>query len=65
MDPGDFLKILGTGGSIHDKREYLAEYRKYVEKTIVYDREYNSIFCLLRDFIEDGGNEKERGYHRA
>ena len=59
LDPGDFLKILGTGGSIHDKREYLAEYRKYVEKTIIYDREYNSLFCLLRDVTEEE-NEKEK-----
>ena len=60
LDPGDFLKILGTGGSIHDKREYLAEYRKYVEKTIVYDREYNSIFCMLRDVTEEESEKEKR-----
>ena len=60
MDPGDFLKILNSGGSIHDKREYMAEYRKYVEKTIVYDREYNSILCILRDVTEEETEREKR-----
>lgn len=60
MDPGDFLKILNSGGSIHDKREYMAEYRKYVEKTIVYDKEYNSILCILRDVTEEESEREKR-----
>jgi hypothetical protein len=38
-----------NGRNIHNKREYLAEYEKYVEKTIVYDEGYRLILCILRD----------------
>ncbi|MBQ2471251.1 MAG: 4Fe-4S binding protein, partial [Acholeplasmatales bacterium] len=32
LDPNDFIKVLSMGRPIHDKREYLAEYDKYVDK---------------------------------
>ena len=39
--------------NIHDKPMYLAEYEKYVEETIVYDREYRVLVCILRDVTEE------------
>lgn len=53
LDPEDFLKVLSTGRGVHNKREYLAEYEKYVDKTVVYDREYRLILCILRDVTEE------------
>lgn len=53
LDPTDFLKVLNSGRNIHDKRIYLAEYEKYVEETIVYDREYRLLVCILRDVTEE------------
>lgn len=53
LDPADFVAVLSKGRNIHDKREYLAEYEKYVEKTVVYDREYKVILCILRDVTEE------------
>ena len=53
LDPQDFLKALSTGRGVHDKREYLAEYEKYVDKTVVYDKEYRLILCILRDVTEE------------
>lgn len=57
LDPTDFLQVKNTGKNIHDKKVYLAEYNKYVEETIIHDKEYNMIMCLLRDVTEE---EKER-----
>ena len=57
LDPSDFLEVKNTGKNIHDKKVYLAEYNKYVEETIIHDKEYNMIVCLLRDVTEE---EKER-----
>ncbi len=57
LDPSDFLEVKNTGKDIHDKKVYLAEYNKYVEETIIHDKEYNMIVCLLRDVTEE---EKER-----
>ena len=53
LDPGDFMSVLSNGRNIHNKREYLAEYEKYVEKTIVYDEGYRLILCILRDVTEE------------
>ena len=53
MEPNDFLEVLSSGKSIHDKREYLAEYEKYVEKTVVYDKDYKVLLGILRDITEE------------
>ena len=47
------------GRPIHDKREYLAEYDKYVDKTIVYDKEYHLLLGILRDVTEEE-SQRER-----
>jgi uncharacterized Fe-S cluster-containing protein len=47
------MSVLLNGRNIHNKREYLAEYEKYVEKTIVYDEGYRLILCILRDVTEE------------
>ncbi|PWM44970.1 MAG: histidine kinase [Clostridiales bacterium] len=52
MDPKDFMTVRKTGRSIRDKRLYLAEYKKYVEQTIIYDKEYRILFCIMRDITE-------------
>ena len=53
LDPSDFISVLADGRGVHGKREYLAEYEKYVEKTVVYDKEYRLILCILRDVTEE------------
>ena len=53
MDPHDCLDVLNTGRDIHNKRVYLAEYEKYVDETIVYDKAYRLLVCILRDVTEE------------
>lgn len=53
MDTSDFVTVLNTGSRIEGKRVYLAEYDKYVEETIVYDREFRLLICILRDVTEE------------
>ena len=48
-NPADYLNVMTTGVPVRDKKRYLAEYQKYVEETIVYDREYHIIFSIMRD----------------
>jgi len=38
---------------MHDKRMYLAEYDKYVEETIIYDKEYRLLICIMRDVTQE------------
>lgn len=59
LEPGDFLQVLSSRKNIHNKRVYLAEYEKYVEETIVYDKEYHLLICILRDVTEEE-NQREK-----
>ena len=52
MDPKDFISVRKSGRGIRDKRVYLAEYGKYVEQTIIFDKEYRILFCIMRDITE-------------
>lgn len=53
LNPQEFLQAMTTGEEIHDKRVYLAEYKKYVEETVIYDKSYNIIMCLMRDITAE------------
>ena len=58
MDPKDFMDVR-NGAHISDKRVYLAEYKKYVEETIIYDTEFRSLMCIMRD-VTDEEEQRER-----
>lgn len=53
LDPIDFLTVANTKQSIHDKRIYLAEYEKYMEETVLYDKGYDIVIIILRDVTEE------------
>lgn len=53
LEPADFLHVLNTNQNIYDKRCYLAEYDKYAEETIIYDKDYRVIVCIMRDVTEE------------
>lgn len=59
LDPAPFLKVLESKRSLRDYRVYLAEYKKYVEQTIVYDMNYHMLVCIMRD-VTDEENEREK-----
>lgn len=65
LDPKDFIDVMQSGISIRDKRTYLAEYRKYVEETVIFDPEYRTIMCLMRDVtLEEQEHEKKETISR-
>ncbi len=59
MDPKPFLDVLQTHRGAPTSKIYLAEYDKYVEQSIVFDSEYHSLICLIRDITEEE-NERRR-----
>ncbi len=59
LDPGVFINVLNTGRGVYNEREYLAEYKRYVEQTIVFDRESRMLICIMRD-VTDEENEREK-----
>ena len=52
LNPADFLTVLGSGRTLN-KRVYLAEYERYVDETIIYDKDYRLLICLMRDVTEE------------
>lgn len=53
LDPVDFVEVLDTGNSIRNKRVYLAEYKRYVVQSIVYDKELRLLICNMRDVTDE------------
>ena len=53
LDPVIFLEVLNTGRGVYNQRTYLAEYKRYVEQTIVYDRESRLLICIMRDVTDE------------
>lgn len=59
LDPSPFIDALATGRGIRDKRVYLAEYKRYVEQTVVYDRDSHLLVGIMRD-VTDEEYEREK-----
>lgn len=59
LDPGIFLRVLNSKRSVRDQKLYLAEYKKYVEQTVVYDSTYQLLVCIMRD-VTDEQNERDK-----
>ncbi len=57
LDPQIFVQVRETHRSVRDKRVFLAEYKKYVEQSVVYDSDYHLIICIMRDVTDE---ERER-----
>ena len=39
---------------------YLAEYRRYVEQSVVYDKESRLLLCIMRDITEEEGERQKK-----
>jgi len=52
LDPNVFIDVLDSGHGIQDQKTYLAEYEKYVDQTVLYDKEYHIIICIMRDVTD-------------
>lgn len=59
LDPAVFMKVRDSGIGIHDQRVYLAEYKKYVEQTVVYDKDSHMLIGIMRD-VTDEQAEREK-----
>ncbi len=65
LDPALFVKVLSTGRGIYNHRGYLAEYSRYVEQTVLYDRDYHLLICIMRDVTdEEIAREKKESISR-
>ena len=59
LDPVVFMNVLHDKRSIRNERVYLAEYRRYVEQSVIYDQDSRLLICIMRD-ITDEQDEREK-----
>lgn len=59
LEPDDFYRVRDSNHKISNGRIYLAEYRRYVDRSIIYNKNYHIFICIMRDVTEEV-NEKEK-----
>ena len=59
LDPTVFMEVLRTGKDVKDEKVYLAEYRRYVEQTVVHDKDSHLLVAIMKD-ITDQETEREK-----
>ncbi len=59
LDPAVFVSVKNSGRSVRDQKVYLAEYKKYIEQTVVFDPDSRMLVGIMRD-ITDEEAERER-----
>ena len=65
LDPAVFEHVRDTGRTVRDRRMYLAEYKRYVEQTVVYDEDSRMLIGIMRDVShEEAQREKKENISR-
>ena len=60
LDPTVFANVMSSGRSVRDQRVYLAEYKKYVEQTVVYDPDSHLLVGIMRDITDDEAEREKK-----
>ncbi len=53
LDPKIFMDVKRTGRGVDGMHVYLAEYDRYVDQSILFDKESRILICILRDVTEE------------
>ena len=65
LDPTVFETVLNTGRGVTNQRVYLAEYKRYVEQTVVHDRDSRLLIGIMRDVTaEEEQRERKENISR-
>ena len=59
LDPTVFMQVKCSGRTVRNQRTYLAEYKRYIEQTVVYDADSRMLIGIMRD-ITDEEADRER-----
>ena len=60
LDPTIFLQVRNSGRSVRNQRTYLAEYKKYVEQTVVYDPDSRMLIGIMRDVTDEEADREKK-----
>ena len=60
LDPTVFMEVRKNGRTVRNQRAYLAEYKKYVEQTVVYDPDSRLLVGIMRDITDDEAEREKK-----
>ena len=60
LDPTVFIQVRSNGRTVRDQRTYLAEYKKYVEQTVVYDHDSRMLIGIMRDITDEEADREKK-----
>ena len=60
LDPTVFIQVKNSGRTVRDQRTYLAEYKKYVEQTVVYDPDSRMLIGIMRDITDEEADREKK-----
>ncbi len=53
LDPAVYVQVLSTGQNVYGQQTYFAEYKRYVEQTVVYDKDSRLLIGIMRDVTDE------------
>ena len=60
LDPTVFMQVRSSGRIVRNQRTYLAEYKKYVEQTVVYDPDSRMLIGIMRDITDEEADREKK-----
>lgn len=60
LDPTPFMLAKNGGLPAREQRVYLAEYGKYIDQTIIYDKDSHMLICIMRDVSEQVAEREKK-----
>ena len=60
LDPVVFTQVKNSGRTVRNQRTYLAEYKKYVEQTVVYDPDSRMLIGIMRDITDEEADREKK-----
>ena len=60
LDPTVYAQVKNSGRSVRNQRTYLAEYKKYIEQTVVYDPDSRMLIGIMRDITDEEADREKK-----
>ncbi len=60
LDPTVFVQVKNSGRSVRTQRTYLAEYKRYVEQTVVYAPDSRILIGIMRDVTDEEADREKK-----
>lgn len=60
LDPNPFLQCKLSERNLAKERIYLAEYNRYVDRSIIYDKKYKNLICFMSDVTDEVAAKEEK-----